>query len=298
MLFSLKHRMIEVEDPATGIRNCLLVEIEQDGTMIITDADSDIPRFTHQVKLKKFPTDEVLCSHFERILGGKRNLVLSRESGIELDTSALSGLKKMPVDIFENVYLDEVKSEALILCVDIRNFSKFLCLNVEETVFKLIKDFTSNFLSCVNQFGFGCSYYKLMGDGAFIIWDTTNGQSVNEALLVFDTYIDFVNEELFKPFEGLSLAGALVSEKVFKYEISAEASQLMYRDYVGYGINLACRLQGLAKRNQLVLNHKLASTGLVPFETTRAAEYLTELNLLKGLKEEDCDEVLFYKPEM
>ena len=60
-----------------------------------------------------------------------------------------------------------------------------------------------------------------------------------------------MDEELFKPYPGLGLAGALVMDKVFKYEISAEASQLKYRDYVGYGINLACRLQGLARRGRI-----------------------------------------------
>ena len=297
MLISLTNRMIEVEDPSSGERNSLLLELEDNGTVVITDAESDIPRFIKRVKMTKFPTDALICAEISRVLGGKRVLVSSRETSLELDSSALAGLKKMPVDIFDNVYLDEVKSDALILCVDIRNFSDFLCMNKEETVFKLIKDFTSNFLSCVNQFGYGCSYYKLMGDGAFIIWDSLNAQSVSEALLIFDTYVDFVNEELFKPYEGLALAGALVTEKVFKYEISAETSQLKYRDYIGYGINLVCRLQTLARKDQLVINHALARSGLVPYETTKSSDYLGDLHLLKGLREEDCDEVLFYKSE-
>lgn len=296
MLITLKQRMIEVEDPLTGVRNSLLLELEGDGTLIITDADSDIPAFTEKIALHMFPTDELILNGISHILGGNRVLVTGTQRSIELDWSALSGLRKMPVDIFDNVYLDEVKGDALILCVDIRNFSNFLCMNKEEAVFKLIKDFTSNFLSCVNQYGFGCSYYKLMGDGAFIIWDDLNEKSVSEALLVFDTYIDFVNEELFKPYEGLGLAGALVTEKVFKYEISAEISQLKYRDYIGYGINLVSRLQGIAKKNQLIINQKLAKTGFVPHVSTVASEYITELHLLKGLKEEDCKEVLFYTP--
>lgn len=296
MLITLKQRMIEVEDPLTGARNALLLELEGDGTLIITDADSEVPAFTEKITLQTFPTDELILSGISRILGGNRVLVTGPHRSIELDWSALSGLRKMPVDIFDNVYLDEVKGDALILCVDIRNFSNFLRENKEEAVFKLIKDFTSNFLSCVNQYAFGCSYYKLMGDGAFIIWDDLNEQSVSEALLVFDTYIDFVNEELFRPYEGLALAGALVTEKVFKYEISAETSQLKYRDYIGYGINLVCRLQALAKKNQLIINQKLAKTGLVPHISTVASEYITELHLLKGLKEEDCEEVLFYIP--
>ena len=78
----------------------------------------------------------------------------------------LAGLKKMPIDIFDNVYLGETKPDALILCIDVRGFSNFLCSHEEKVVFSLITSFTSNFLSCVNQFGVGCSYYKLLGDGA------------------------------------------------------------------------------------------------------------------------------------
>ena len=92
------------------------------------------------------------------------NLVFSntKNGSVELDASTLAGLKKMPVDIFDNVYVGDVKPHALILCVDVRGFSNFLCSHDEEAVFSLITSFTSNFLSCVNQFGYGCSYYKLL----------------------------------------------------------------------------------------------------------------------------------------
>ena len=214
---------------------------------------------------------------------------------LELDTGAIEGLKKMPVDLFDGVYLGEANNKVLVLCVDVRNFSDFLCSNAEDTVFKLIKDFTSNLLSCINQFGYGCSYYKLMGDGAIVIWDQTTENTINEALFIFDSYTDFLNEELFKPYNGLGLGGALVEEEVFKYEISAEVSQLKYRDYVGYGINLACRLQTLAKANELVLNEILAKSGEIPFRVDDSPEIINELHILKGLKEEDRKRVLLYE---
>ena len=232
---------------------------------------------------------------------------------LELDHGAVDGLKKMPVDIFDGHYLGEAHRKALVLCVDVRNFSDFLRSQEElfkpfdglgiagalieekdDTVFNLIKEFTSNFLSCVNMYGYGCSYYKLLGDGALVIWDETNENSINEAITVFDTYTDFVNEELFKPFEGLGLAGALVEEKVVKYEISAEVSQLKYRDYVGYGINLACRLQALAGANELVLNEELAKSGVIPYRTDNSPHVLKELHRLKGLKEHDRERLLLY----
>ena len=217
----------------------------------------------------------------------------SKGMHLELDKAAMAGLKKMPVDIFDNVYLGEVHNSALNLCVDVRNFSDFLCSQEEDTVFKLIKEFTSNLLSCINQFAYGCSYYKLLGDGALVIWDETNENTINEALVMFDAYTEFVNEVLFKPHEKLGLAGALVIDEVYKYEMSAELSQLKYRDYVGYGINLACRLQNLADSDELVINETLAKTG-IPFRVNESKKMIRELRTLKGLKEEDRKRVLFY----
>ena len=213
---------------------------------------------------------------------------------LEMDIGAMEGLKKMPVDMFDGVYLGKAYNDAIILCVDVRNFSDFLCTQAEVTVFKLIKDFTSNLLSCINQVAYGCSYYKLLGDGALIIWDEANLNSIGEAISIFDTYTDFLNEELFKPYGTLGLGGALVKEKVFKYEISAEVSQLKYRDYVGYGINLACRLQGLAGPNELVLNDKLAISGAIPFRVDESEKVIKELHILKGVMGEDRQRVLFY----
>ena len=229
---------------------------------------------------------EHLFLELESVEGG--NVIL------ELDIGAIEGLKKMPVDMFDGVFLGESHPNALVLCVDVRNFSDFLCDNDDNTVFVLIKEFTSNLLSCINQFGYGCSYYKFLGDGVFVIWDKTTKETINEALNVFDSYAEFLSEELFKPYDSLGLAGALVMEKVFKYEISAEISQLKYRDYVGYGINLACRLQTLASGKELILNEEIAKTGEIPFRVSQTPEILRELHVLKGLKEDDRKRVLFY----
>ena len=218
----------------------------------------------------------------------------NKSVNLELDHGAVEGLKKMPVDMFDGVFLGKAYSDALVLCVDVRNFSDFLCSQPDDTVFKLIKEFTSNLLSCINQFGYGCSYYKFLGDGVLVIWDETTESAINEALYIFDSYTAFLDEELFKPFDALGLAGALVQEKVFKYEISAEVSQLKYRDYVGYGINLACRLQALAGADELVLNDTLAQSGAIPFKTDKSPERMKELHLFKGLKEDDRQHVLFY----
>lgn len=93
----------------------------------------------------------------------------SSKDTVELDSLTLEALKKGPIDIFDNVYLGETRPHSLILCIDVRGFSDFMCNNEETVVFGLIKSFTSNFLSCLNQFGYNCSYYKLLGDGALVI---------------------------------------------------------------------------------------------------------------------------------
>ncbi|MBQ7611913.1 MAG: hypothetical protein IJU92_02445 [Spirochaetaceae bacterium] len=214
---------------------------------------------------------------------------------IELDTYTKTGLKKVPIDFFDNEYLGVLKPSALSLCVDIRGFSSFLSTNDEETVFKLITLFTSNLLSCINQVGYGCSYYKLLGDGALIIWDEATEESIKEAINVFITYRDFVNEEIFCNYKNnLGFGGALVLDRVYKYEISAEASQLKYRDYVGYGINLACRLEGLAN-NRLILNHELVEHAKLEYETDESPEIKTALSLLKGLKDSDREKIYLLK---
>ncbi|EFW37110.1 adenylate/guanylate cyclase domain-containing protein [Treponema phagedenis] len=221
-------------------------------------------------------------------------LNLKEDGSVELDPTTLEGLKKMPIDIFDNVYLGEVKPDALILCIDIRGFSNFLCSHDEQTVFSLITSFTSNFLSCVNQFGYGCSYYKLLGDGALVIWDQTNEDSVAEALSVFTSYLHFAKEELFPPYPELGLAGALVQDLIYKYEISAETSLLKYRDYVGYGINLACRVQGLAEKDQLVVNKILADQNYFQTRISKDPALIKDLSRLKGLREEDRNAMYFY----
>ncbi|MDR1931126.1 MAG: hypothetical protein LBQ44_10945 [Treponema sp.] len=215
------------------------------------------------------------------------------ESPLELDISALRALKKMPVDIFDGVYVGETKDDALVLCIDVRNFSNFLCTHDEDTVFHLITEFSSNFLSCVNQFGYSCSYYKLVGDGALVIWDTFTETNLEEALVVFHEFSLFLNEYLFSE-SDMGLAGALVLEKIFKYEISAEASGLKYRDYVGYGINLACRLQTLAGADELMVNKKLIAKARIPWVKKDGPAVRTHLEHLKGLQTEDRDRVSMY----
>ena len=222
------------------------------------------------------------------------NSIKDESITLELDIGAINGLKKMPVDIFDGVYLSEAHNNALILCIDVRNFSDFFCSQTDDNVFMLIKEFTLNLLSCINHFGYGCSYYKFLGDGVLVIWDKINEDAINEALDIFYTYSDFANEDLFKPYKGLGLGGALVEEKVFKYEISAELSQLKYRDYIGYGINLACRLQSLAGVNELILNNRIATTRSLPFRVDESPEKLKELHLFKGLLEDDRKRALYY----
>jgi class 3 adenylate cyclase len=293
-IISIRNKQLRVRNALTGELRTFIACFSSDGSLTLSDLGTDLPALEIRQKFNIWPDDQLVMDAVSGLLGASHTLESVADQGAELDPSALAGLGKMPVDIFDDVYLEQVKAQALVLCVDIRNFSDFLCCHDEEDVFRLIKDFTSNLLSCVNQFGYGCSYYKLMGDGAIIIWDETDADTVTAALQVFDSYTEFLNEELFSGHPGLSMAGALVCDKVFKYEISAEASQLKYRDYVGYGINLACRIQALAKGNELVINRNLADTNLVPFREDRDPDLVAELRTLKGLRMEDRDMVLYY----
>jgi hypothetical protein len=302
MIISIHPSVWIVKDPYAKVENDggrrIMLVLEDDQTLVVADVSADMPQVLYRQHLGVFPSDAEL----QRIIGSVLNItqpdIQPYNPNVELDVSALQGLKKMPVDIFNNDYLDEKKPAALVLCTDIRNFSGFLRDHDEGTVFKLIKEFTSNFLSCVNQFGYGCSYYKLLGDGALIIWDETNEATIQEALAVFDTYIEFLETDLFCAYPQLGLGGALVSETLYKYEISAEASQLKYRDYIGYGINLAARIQGLAQKNQLVINKVLAKSGKIPYQTNDDPIIIEELKRLKGLKEEDLERLYYYEGKL
>jgi class 3 adenylate cyclase len=296
-IISIRNKQLRVRNTVTGELRSFIASFGNDGSLTLSDLESGLPALEIRQRFNTWPDDQAVMHAVSELLGTSHTLESVADRGTMLDPSALAGLGKMPVDIFDDVYLEQVKSQALVLCVDIRNFSDFLCCHDEEDVFRLIKDFTSNLLSCVNQFGYGCSYYKLMGDGAIVIWDETDADSVTSALQVFDSYTEFLNEDLFRGHPGLSMAGALVCDKVFKYEISAEASQLKYRDYVGYGINLACRIQALAKGNELVINRNLADTRLVPFREDRDPDLVAELRTLKGLRLEDRDSVLYYEKD-
>ncbi|MEL3908894.1 MAG: hypothetical protein P1P64_07815 [Treponemataceae bacterium] len=214
---------------------------------------------------------------------------------IELDSFTRAGLQKVPIDFFEGDYLSKIYEEALVLCVDMRGFSNFLSSNKESIVFKLLTQFTSNLLSCINQVGYGCSYYKLLGDGALVIWDEASDAHLAEAVNVFRTYSEFLDEELFDEYPELGFSGALVLEKIFKYEISAEASQLKYRDYVGYGLNLACRLENVGKKHQLIVNKVLAESGKITFKKDTSEKARNSLNLLKGLHDEDREAIYLFE---
>lgn len=129
-----------VEDSQSPRRFTIIVELENDGRLLIADASADIPSFVHRLPVGGFPSDSVIEELIGRALGLDHPIIKPINRGVELDPSALLGLKKMPVDIFNNDYLDQVKSQALVLCVDIRNFSQFLRDHREDAVFSLIKD--------------------------------------------------------------------------------------------------------------------------------------------------------------
>jgi hypothetical protein len=51
---------------------------------------------------------------------------------------------------------------------------------------------------------------------------------------------------------------------------------------------------GTGQENELVINKNLADTGLVPFKSALPVGTFAELGSLKGLKDEDREQVLLY----
>ena len=108
-IVTFRDKLVVVEDPSTGQKSSVIVICEKNGTIVLADAEADMPAFVKRCAIEGYPTDMAILAAIESVLGGRRTLVSVSERGVELTFSALAGLKKMPVDIFDDNYLGVVK---------------------------------------------------------------------------------------------------------------------------------------------------------------------------------------------
>jgi class 3 adenylate cyclase len=187
-------------------------------------------------------------------------------------------------DHYEKGYLD-----ALALCIDLRGFSSFAMTAERESVTAFLEKYSQELLAAVN--GYSASYHKLLGDGALIIWDEASAPAVEGCRDLFRLLRDVV-AEIAAPYGcACALAGAITADSLYKYEIFGECSGLKYRDYVGYAINLAFRLQSMAQAGELLASPALDARFGLAAPRLKAARK-PPLSSIKGMKPEDYEGIV------
>ncbi len=210
-----------------------------------------------------------------------------REDTTEIEATVIHEMKKTPISLRDGVY-EKRFLETLILCLDLRSFSSYARDQGRDEVKGFLERYTQELLAAINAYA--VSYYKLLGDGALILWDNPSRGDVDNAVELF-TLLRWVIGETGPAFGYRdSLAGALLVDEVYKYEIYAESSGLKYRDYVGYGINFAFRLQGAARSKELLSTRDLVERfGLAASQLPEGARPTSES--MKGIRERDYEDI-------
>jgi class 3 adenylate cyclase len=166
-----------------------------------------------------------------------------------VDADVIREMVRTPVSLRDDRY-EKGYVEALALCIDLRGFSSFALDAERDRVTAFLEKYSQELLAAVN--GYSASYYKLLGDGALIIWDNADAAAVDACRDLFRLLREVVAELAVLHGCECALAGALTLDSLYKYEIFGECSGLKYRDYVGYGLNIAFRLQSIAGAGELL----------------------------------------------
>jgi class 3 adenylate cyclase len=223
--------------------------------------------------------DPVLASALEAESQGEAILVepdVQREMG------------RTPVSLRDDLY-SKGYHDSLALSIDLRGFSSFAKDTERDRVAAFLEKYSQELLAAVN--GFSASYYKLLGDGALVIWDDADEHAVEACRDLFRLLREVVAEIAGQYGSSCALAGGLTYDSLYKYEIFGECSGLKYRDYIGYGINIAFRLQSMAKSGELLANPAV-NLGFGLGAPLLPEERKPPRSAIKGLKDEDYDGIV------
>jgi len=207
---------------------------------------------------------------------------------ILVDSDVLREMVRTPVSLRDDHY-EKGYLEALALCIDLRGFSSFTMKNKPDRVTAFLEKYSQELLAAIN--GYSASYYKLLGDGALVIWDRPEAGSAYACKDLFKLLREVVVEVAKKYDSGCALAGALTLDTLYKYEIFGECSGLKYRDYVGYGINIAFRLQSIAGPGELLGSPAVEARfgfGAPLLESSRKPPRKS----IKGIRDEDYEGIV------
>jgi len=222
-----------------------------------------------------------------------------RESGglfedDEEGESALVGPKviremlRTPVSLRDDQY-EKLYVEALSLCMDLRGFSSYALSADRDSMTGFLEKYSQELLAAVNSYS--ASYYKLLGDGALVIWDSPDENAVEACRDMFGLLRDVVDEIASAYRSPCALAGAITLDTLYKYEIFGECSGLKYRDYVGYGINIAFRLQSVAGPGELLASPAVNARFALGAPLLEAARRPPK-GSIKGIRDEDREGIV------
>jgi len=204
-----------------------------------------------------------------------------------VEPSVIREMERTPVSLRDDRY-DKSYVDALVLCIDLRGFSSYARDNDPDLVAAFLEKYSQELLAAVN--GFSASYYKLLGDGALVIWDKADAEAMSACSELFGLLSEVVDAVAHLHASNCALAGAATCGRLYKYEIFGECSGLKYRDYIGYAINCAFRLQSVAAAHELLGQATLAER----FELDApplAAGRKPPRQSLKGLYDSDYDDI-------
>jgi class 3 adenylate cyclase len=219
------------------------------------------------------------------------DLVIDRETldrAVLVEADIQREMGRTPVSLRNDSY-EKGYHDALSLSLDLRGFSSFTRDTDRDLVAAFIEKYSQELLAAVN--GYSASYYKLLGDGALVIWDEAESAHVQDCRDLFKLLRDVVSELAASYGSSCALAGALTLDSLYKYEIFGECSGLKYRDYIGYGINIAFRLQAIAGPGELLASPSVQSrfaldAPLLPLSKKPPRDSI------KGLRNEDWEGIV------
>jgi len=273
---------------ATGERISVDTMIEGESIHIVPETNGMIA-FEHVAKLPFTPgsdAERTIRENTGTLLDGFRQIGSEFDTQ-EVDTHVIESMRRTPISLADGEYGKDV-FPALILCLDLRRFSDYVRDRPPKIVKSFLERYTQELLATINLCD--VSYYKLLGDGAMIIWDRPGEKALTNAMKLFGllrTVVGPLSAEFsFKS----NVAGGLALEEVYKYEIYAESSGLKYRDYIGYGINYVFRLQAFAEAGQLLCNKSVPDQyGISP--RSLSEERKPDRSSVKGVKDADFADV-------
>jgi class 3 adenylate cyclase len=204
---------------------------------------------------------------------------------VAVDAGVIREMVHTPVSLRDDRY-EKGYLEALALCIDLRGFSSFTMEAPRDHVTAFLEKYSQELLAAVN--GYSASYYKLLGDGAMVIWDKAEAYSLEACRDLFKLLREVVSELAGAYGCRCALAGALTYDELYKYEIFGECSGLKYRDYVGYGINIAFRLQSIAGPGELLASPSVDARFGLGAPRLPAARKPPRASI-KGIRDEDYE---------